>query len=519
MALGIRHHKSASSMSICIAADWKETLQNQNAGVRSVMTWEGFVSNHQSIRFDNLRVAKRFVQYLNNGYGKTKQRKNGVQWSCECKYVTGCPFLIRLRAVSGSIRDGCRTIDNQRFRVTQCIWHNHDMEGSPLPTAIEQPVLQEERREAEEDMQIPQNMHLGDEESVYVHRNDERLQKSEEWYNNSLRELSTHISNLREEWRAALEQCEVLLSSCRELPHPHVDVVTEITMEEGVMVMNGSKPTNHSDEELSRFIDLITNAIHTPVSSRHYVQASTISIPVEYTSQANNDDGQYNNMGIGDDEEVADHTGEGLSDNGDNRDNGDDMQVEINQGDGDNEEGQGQGQEAVRTTPPVDQQPNSSQRTLRSGTRVNYRLLNDPYSRESRAALAGSGGSGTDDDRAIAQLYITKEDIDDNFRPEDISARDLLQCLENLYLRKYVHGGKDFTPHSRSTDKKEIMNTKARPANIRQVGKEIDGVSEGFVRTIINRELKDSIDCPTALAYLDYLGMFLLMDLDIVMYR
>ena len=145
--------------------------------------------------------------------------------------------------------------------------------------------------------------------------------------------------------------------------------------------------------------------------------------------------------------------------------------------------------------------------------------MNDPYSRESRAALAGSGGSGTDDDRAIAQLYITKEDIDDNFRPEDISARDLLQCLENLYLRKYVHGGKDFTPHSRSTDKKEIMNTKARPANIRQVGKEIDGVSEGFVRTIINRELKDSIDCPTALAYLDYLGMFLLMDLDIVMYR
>ena len=79
MALGIRHHKSASSMSICIAADWKETLQNQNAGVRSVMTWEGFVSNHQSIRFDNLRVAKRFVQYLNNGYGKTTQRKNGVQ--------------------------------------------------------------------------------------------------------------------------------------------------------------------------------------------------------------------------------------------------------------------------------------------------------------------------------------------------------------------------------------------------------------------------------------------------------
>ena len=322
--------------------------------------------------------------------------------------------------------------------------------------------------------------------------------------------------------RAALKQRDRILSSCREHLHSHVDVVTEITMEEGMMVMNGSKPTNHSDAELSRFIDLITNAIHTPVSSRHYIQASIISIPVEYTSQANNDDGQYNNMGIGDDEEVVDHTGEGLSyngDNSDNRDNGDDMQIEINQRDGDNEEGQGQGQENVRTTPPVDQQPNSSQRTLRSGTQVNYRVLNDPYSRESRAALAGSDGSGTDDDRAIAQLYITKEDIDDNFRPEDISARDLLQCLENLYLRKYVHGGKDFTPHSRSTDKKEIMNTKARPANIRQVGKEMDGVSEGSVRTIINRELKDSSDCPTALAYLDYLGMFLLMDLDIVMYR
>ena len=134
--------------------------------------------------------------------------------------------------------------------------------------------------------------------------------------------------------------------------------------------------------------------------------------------------------------------------------------------------------------------------------------MDDPYSRESRAALAGNGGSGTDEDRAIAQLYITEEDIDDDFKLEAIPARDLLSCLENLYLRKYVHGGKDFTPHSRSTDKKEIMNAKARPANIRQVGQEMDGVSEGFVRTIINRELKDSIDCPTALAYLDYLGIF-----------
>ena len=167
----------------------------------------------------------------------------------------------------------------------------------------------------------------------------------------------------------------------------------------------------------------------------------------------------------------------------------------------------------MSTTPPVDQQPNSSQRSLRSRTPVNYRALNDPYSRRSRAALAGSGGSGTDEDREIAQLYITEEDIDDDFRPEDISARDLLQCLEKLYLRKYVHGGKDFTPHSRSTDKKEIMNAKARPANIRQTAKEIDGVSEGFVRTVINRELKDSIDCPTALAYLDYLGISFCKDI------
>ena len=85
----------------------------------------------------------------------------------------------------------------------------------------------------------------------------------------------------------------------------------------------------------------------------------------------------------------------------------------------------------MRTPPPVDQQPNSSQRTLRSLPRVNYGQMNDPYSRESRAALAGSGGSGTDEDRAIAQLYITEEDIDDDFKLEAIPARDLLSCLEN----------------------------------------------------------------------------------------
>ena len=43
LSLGISHHESTYIMSIRIAADWKETLQNQNAGVRSVMTWEGFL--------------------------------------------------------------------------------------------------------------------------------------------------------------------------------------------------------------------------------------------------------------------------------------------------------------------------------------------------------------------------------------------------------------------------------------------------------------------------------------------
>ena len=202
-------------------------------------------------------------------------------------------------------------------------------------------------------------------------------------------------------WRAVLEQCDRILSSCREHLHSHVDVVTEITMEEGMMVMNGSKPTNHSDDELSRFIDLITNAIHTPIPTQRLVQASTISIPMEFSSLADND-GQHDSIRVDDNEEVDNNIREELSHNGDSGDSGDDMQVEINQRDSDNEEGQGLGQETVRTPPPVDQQPNSSQRTLRSLPRVNYRQMDDPYSRESRAALAGSGGSGTDEDCAIA---------------------------------------------------------------------------------------------------------------------
>ena len=167
-------------------------------------------------------------------------------------------------------------------------------------------------------------------------------------------------------WKAALEQRDRILSSCREHLHSHVDVVTEITMEEGMMVMNGSKPTNHSDDELSRFIDLITNAIHTQTSTQRLVQASTISIPMEFTSLADND-GQHDSIRVDDNEEVDNNIREELShngDSGDSGDNGDDMQVEINQRDSDNEEGQGLGQETVRTPPPVDQQPNSSRRTL-----------------------------------------------------------------------------------------------------------------------------------------------------------
>ena len=65
-------------------------------------------------------------------------------------------------------------------------------------------------------------------------------------------------------------------------------------------------------------------------------------------------------------------------------------------------------QEIVRTLPLVDQQANSSQRSLRLGIRVNYRLLNDLYIRESQSTLAGSDGNGMDEDWVIVQLYITK---------------------------------------------------------------------------------------------------------------
>ena len=140
-----------------------------------------------------------------------------------------------------------------------------------------------------------------------------------------------------------------------------------------MMVMNGSKSTNYSNDELSRFIDLITNAIQTELPNQRYARLSTILIPMEFTSLADNDDEQHDIIYVGGNEEVEDQI----------------------------EDGNEQGQETVMTTP-VDQQPNSSHRTLRSLPRVNYQLMNDPYSRESRATLAGSGGNGMDEDYAFA---------------------------------------------------------------------------------------------------------------------
>ena len=86
---------------------------------------------------------------------------------------------------------------------------------------------------------------------------------------------------------------------------------------------------------------------------------------------------------------------------------------------------------------------NSSQLTWRSRTRVNYGLLNDPYSHNSRSTLSRSVECGIDEDRAFDQLYITEEDIYDEFRQDNIPLRDmLLYCVENLYLCIYVHGEK-----------------------------------------------------------------------------
>ena len=38
---------------------------------------------------------------------------------------------------------------------------------------------------------------------------------------------------------------------------------------------------------------------------------------------------------------------------------------------------------------------------------------------------------GAGENRAMAKIYITEEDLDDDIRLEDIPARDSLLCLEN----------------------------------------------------------------------------------------
>ena len=115
--------------------------------------------------------------------------------------------------------------------------------------------------------------------------------------------------------------------------------------------------------------------------------------------------------------------------------------------------------------------------------------MNDPYSRNCCATLSVRVGSGIDEDHELVQLYITAEDIDDELKLGNIPTRDFLLCLENLYIRKFVYRGKDFTPHSLSTNKKKIMNVKSNPANIHQVAKEIDSVNEGlFVQQLMDNQ-------------------------------
>ena len=66
--------------------------------------------------------------------------------------------------------------------------------------------------------------------------------------------------------------------------------------------------------------------------------------------------------------------------------------------------------------------------------------MNNLYSHESLSALSRSVGNGMDEDCELARLFITTKDIDDELKLENIPARGLLLCLENLYLHKYVHG-------------------------------------------------------------------------------
>ena len=70
LLLAINHYKSISLVSIHMKSYWKEFLKSQNAGVRRVMSWEGFVESHSLICFDDLRVTKLLIEYLNWGYWK-----------------------------------------------------------------------------------------------------------------------------------------------------------------------------------------------------------------------------------------------------------------------------------------------------------------------------------------------------------------------------------------------------------------------------------------------------------------
>ena len=74
-------------------------------------------------------------------------------------------------------------------------------------------------------------MPVEDQDSAFTNRNDDSLQKSEEWYTKSVEELSEHVYNLYDMWKDALEQRELILSLCCEHFHHNVDVVTEIRME------------------------------------------------------------------------------------------------------------------------------------------------------------------------------------------------------------------------------------------------------------------------------------------------
>ena len=90
----ISHHKSTSIMAIIIDNYWNTNPHAIRSDIRRVMTWRGFVDNAASIMFRDFNTGKTFAYYLNRGYGETRQRRNGIQWSYGCKYVNGCPFAL-----------------------------------------------------------------------------------------------------------------------------------------------------------------------------------------------------------------------------------------------------------------------------------------------------------------------------------------------------------------------------------------------------------------------------------------